>query len=315
MLTFVGRRLLALVPLLFVITVLVYATVLLLPGDPARQIAGLQAPEEDVAEIRAELGLDRSFLEQYSSWVTDAVTGDLGSSLFTDRSVWSEITSRFPVTLSVAVGALTISLVLGFAFGTAAGVRPGSIVDRLVTFGTSAGVAMPDFWLAMVLVAVLAVDRNLLPSIGYVGITDDPVEWFRHLLMPWIALGVSSAATVARQVRSALADVLEQDYIRTARAKGLSPARVIGKHAMKNAALPVATVVGLQFAYLLGGTVIIESIFSLPGLGTYMLQAVISRDLPVIQGVVLVVATVFVTVNLVVDVFYGYVNPKVRLES
>ncbi len=314
MLGYVARRIASLVPLLFVVSVLVYATVLLLPGDPARQIAGLQAPEEQVEEIRSELGLDDAFVVQYGRWVADAVTLDLGESIFSERSVRSEIVSRFPVTLSIAVGALTVSILLGFAFGTLAGTRPGSIVDRIVTFGTSAGVAVPDFWLAMVLVALFAVDNDLLPAIGYVSISDSPTDWAQHLLMPWLALGVSSGATTARQVRSSLIDVLQQDYIRTARAKGLSPVRVIGKHAMKNAALPVVTIIGLQFAYLLGGTVIIESIFSLPGLGTFMLQAVISRDLPVIQGVVLVVATIFVLANLVVDLVYGYVNPKVRLQ-
>jgi peptide/nickel transport system permease protein len=312
---YIARRLLGIIPLLFLISFAVFALVLAVPGDPARTIAGgLDADESRVEEIRAELGLDDSLWQQYTRWLGDVFSGDLGTSLFNDRTVMSELTERFPVTLSVALGAVVFAALFGIPLGLWAGMRPGTFVDRAIGVGTSFGIALPDFFLATALVVVLAVQRDLLPSIGYTDFAVDPVDWARHLIMPWIALGVSAAASLARQVRGATMEVLESDYIRTARAKGLSERRVIGKHALKNALTPAMTVLGLQFAYLLGGTFIIESIFSLPGIGQYMLAAITSRDLPVIQGVVLLVAVIFVVTNLVVDVLYGVVNPKVRVE-
>jgi peptide/nickel transport system permease protein len=211
------------------------------------------------------------------------------------------------------LGAVVFSALIGIPLGIVAGMRPGSFVDRAVGVGTSFGIALPDFFLGTALVVFFAVQRSWLPAIGYEDLADDPVEWARHLLIPWIAIGVSASASLARQVRGALIDVLEADYIRTARAKGLGERRVIGRHALKNALTPALTVIGLQFAYTLGGTVIIESIFALPGMGTYMLSAITSRDLPVIQGVVLLVAVIFVATNLVVDILYGVLNPKVRV--
>ncbi len=311
---FVARRLLGLVPLLALISFAVFALVLAIPGDPARTIAGgLDASEERVAEIDEELGLDDPLLVRYGRWLGDVTSGDLGSSLFSGRTVTSELSDRFPVTLSLALGAVVVAILLGVPLGILAGTRPGGGVDRAIGVGTSFFIALPDFFVGTALVVLLAVKSHLLPSLGYVDIAADPVQWARHLLIPWIALGLSASATLARQVRGALIEVLEADYVRTARAKGLGERRVIGKHALKNALTPALTVVGLQFAYLLGGTFIIESIFGLPGVGTYMLEAITSRDLPVIQGVVLLVAVVFVLTNLVVDVLYGVLNPKVRV--
>ena len=310
---FIVRRLLGLIPLLLLISFAVFALVLAIPGDPARTIAGgLDADEARVEEIRDELGLDDPMVVQYGRWLGDVATGDLGRSLFTDRTVTSELSQRFPVTLSLALGAVVFAALIGIPLGVVAGTRPGSLVDRAVGVGTSLGIAVPDFFLGTALVVLLAVEADLLPSIGYVEFAESPVEWARHLLIPWVALGVSASATLARQVRGAMIDVLDQDYIRTARAKGLAEHRVIGRHALKNALTPALTVIGLQFAYLLGGTFIIEFIFSLPGMGTYMLGAITSKDLPVIQGVVLLVAVIFVLTNLVVDILYGVLNPKVR---
>jgi peptide/nickel transport system permease protein len=192
-------------------------------------------------------------------------------------------------------------------------VRSGTASDRIVTVGSSLGVAIPDFWLALLLVIWFAVDTHLLPALGFVAWSTSPWQWADHLILPWIALGLGGAATIARQVRGALIDTLDQDYMRTAVAKGLSTRAVIGKHALKNALSPAVTIIGIQFGYLLGGTVIIEQIFSLPGIGQYVLQAIAEKDLPVIQGVVLVTATAFVLINLIVDVLYGYLNPKIRL--
>lgn len=312
--TFIGRRVAAMVPLLVLITLGVYALVLLIPGDPARTLAGgLHAQPSEIARVRHQLHLDEPFFAQYWRWVTHAVRGDLGVSLFQHESVKSAIGSRFPLTLSLALGGLVVSILIGLPVGVLAGTRPGTVVDRSATVASSAGIAVPDFWLAILLAVVFAVKLHLLPDLGYVGLTKSPWGWFEHLLLPWVALGVAGGATLARQVRGELIDVLDQDYIRTARSVGVPERQVIGRLALKNALTPAMTIVGIQFAYLLGGTVIIEQIFSIPGLGSLMLQAIDTKDLPVIQGVVLLTAVIFVVVNLLVDVGYGLLNPKVRV--
>ena len=280
MIGYVIRRIVALVPLLLIVSFVVFGLSLLIPGDPAQTLAGGQnAKPETVAEIRKDLHLDEPVFRQYGHWLSGVVRGDLGTSFLRNRTVAEEIRLRFPV-----------------------------------TFGTSAGLAAPDFWVAMILIGILAVQRQLLPSQGYVPFADNPLDWATHLYMPWIALGIPGAAGLARQLRGALADTLEQDYVRTARAKGMRSHSVVLKHTLKNAALVPITVIGLQFAYLLGGTVIIERIFSLPGMGQYFFDALANKDLPVIQGVVLVSALIFVVVNLAVDLMYAYLNPKVRLQ-
>ncbi|MGZ4737182.1 MAG: ABC transporter permease [Acidimicrobiia bacterium] len=311
---YVVRRLLAIIPLLLIISFIVFALSLLIPGDPARTLAGGQkATAAGVARARKKLHLDQPFVNQYGIWLGDAVQGDLGESFFNNRTVGSEIASRFPVTLSVAVGALAVTVLLGVPLGILAGTRPGSVADRIVTVSSSIGLAMPDFWLAMILLTIFAVNLHMLPSGGYVGIASSPVEWATHLYLPWIAIGIPGAAGIARQMRGAMIDALEQDYIRTAAAKGLRSRVIVFKHALKNASLAPVTVLGITFAYMLGGTVIIENIFSLPGMGSYFYDALINKDLPVIQGVVLLTALIFVALNLVVDLLYAYLNPKVRL--
>ncbi len=310
---YIARRLLVMVPLLLLISLIVFSLTFLIPGDPARTIAGPHATAERVVVVRHQLGLDQSVFHQYWRWLTHALSGNLGSSLFTHNSVATEIGHRFPVTLSLAIGALVIAVLIAVPAGVAAGTRPGGIVDRLVTLGTSTAIAIPDFWLGIMLVIVFAVKLKSLPAIGYVGISQSPVGWATHLYLPWFALGIAGAAPIARQLRGALIDVLAQDYIRTADAKGLRNVRIVLKHALKNAAIAPVTVIGIQFAYLLGGTVIIERIFSLPGLGLYFFDALNVKDLQVIQGVTLVVALIFVLINLAVDVLYAYINPRVRL--
>jgi peptide/nickel transport system permease protein len=312
---YIIRRLLAIIPLLIIVSFLVFALSLLIPGDPAVTIAGGQkATPEGVARARDKLHLDQPFVSQYGIWLRGAVQGDLGESFFNHRTVGSEISSRFPITLSVAIGALAITVLLGVPLGILAGTRPGSIADRIVTVSSSVGLAMPDFWLAMILLTLFAVNLKVLPSGGYVGIEQSPVEWATHLYLPWIAIGIPGAAGIARQMRGAMIDALQQDYIRTAAAKGLRRRVIVFKHALKNASLAPVTVLGITFAYMLGGTVIIETIFSLPGMGSYFYDALINKDLPVIQGVVLLTALIFVMLNLVVDLLYAYLNPKVRLQ-
>jgi peptide/nickel transport system permease protein len=311
---YIVRRLLALIPLLLLISFAVYALVLMIPGDPAVTLAGgAKATPAEIVRIRHQLHLDEPFIRQYLRWLGHAVTGDLGRPLFTRGTVVENITEKFPVTLSLALGAMFVSLLIGVPAGILAGTRPGSWLDRLMTFGSSLGIAIPDFWLAMILVVLFAVNMNLLPSIGWVSLTDSPWGWLQHLILPCVALGLAGGATLARQLRGSLIDVLDQDYIRTARAMGVKEREITGQLALKNAAAPAMTIIGLQFAYLLGGTFIIEQIFSIPGLGSYMLQAISAKDLPIIQGVVLVTAVIFVLVNLVVDIGYAYLSPKVQL--
>lgn len=319
LLSFIARRLLITIPLLIVISLAVFSLVLLLPGDPALTLAGgVHAKASTVAEIRRQLHLNQGFFSQYWLWLSNALRGNLGHSLFTSASVPSSsvaagIRIRFPVTICIAAGGMVTAVLIGLPTGIVAGLRPRSWADRIVTAVSSLGVALPDFWLAMLLVIVLAIHAHLLPPLGYTPFATSPWSWFQHLLMPWLALGFGGAATVARQIRGSLIDTLDQDYMRTATAKGLSPLRVVGKHALKNAISPVVTIVGIQFGYLLGGTFIIENIFSLPGIGSYMIIAIGDKDLPVVQGVALLTAVSFVIINLIVDVLYAYLNPKVRL--
>jgi peptide/nickel transport system permease protein len=315
LLSFIVRRLLITIPLLLLISFAVYSLVLILPGNPALTLAGgIHSTPAEVARITRQLHLNEPYWKQYLRWLNGVIHGNLGESLFNPgQSVASGIATRFPVTLTLAVGGMILAVLIGVPAGIVAGVHSGSARDRLVTVGSSLGVAIPDFWLALLLVIWFAVDSHILPALGYVDWSTSPWQWFEHLILPWIALGIGGSAIIARQVRGALIDTLDQDYMRTAVAKGLSTRAVIGKHALKNALSPAVTVIGIQFGYLLGGTLIIEQIFSLPGIGQYVLQAISEKDLPVIQGVVLVTATAFVLINLIVDVIYGYLNPKIRL--
>ena len=313
MIAYILRRLVAIIPLLVLISFAVFSLTLLIPGDPAREILGPNAPASEVLQLRHQMGLDQPYLVQYWHWLVNVLHGNLGRSIQENTSVSHEIAQRFPVTFSIALGGLAVTILLGVPLGVLAGTRPGSAVDRIVTVTTSTLLAIPDFWLAILLVLFFSVNLKVLPAIGYVPFTQSPLEWASHLLLPWIAVGVGGAATLARQLRGSLADALEQDYVRTAEAKGVRGSVVVLKHALKNASIAPVTILGIIFAYTLGGTVLIEYIFSIPGMGQYFYQALNSKDVPVIQGVTLLVALIFITVNLLVDVLYAYLNPKVRL--
>jgi len=314
-LTFILRRIVALIPLLFIVSVIVFGLVLLVPGDAATKLAGGEdASPHQIEQVRHELGLDRPVVTQYVDWLKGAVKLDLGDSLYSQRPVASEIWERIPVTLQIAGGALVFGLLIGIPMGIVSGMRPRGIGDRGVVMVTSFAIAIPSFWLALILILQFAVYRNVLPSRGFVKFSESPTQWFEHLLLPWITLGTLTAATIARQLRGALADTMSSDHIRTSRSVGLPSTKVVGKHALKNSSAPVLTVIGLQVAYLLGGTVVVESIFGIAGLGTYVLTAVQQNDLPAIQGAVLFIAVLTVLVNLVVDISYAILNPKVRVE-
>ena len=312
MLRAIGRRLASLPLLLFIVTVIVTAMTALIPGDPAVTIAGENASPERIEAIREQLGYDRPFLEQYTEWVGNALRGDFGDSLFTPRSVMGLLLDRLPITASLTMGALVFALLIGAPLGLIAGLRRGTFVDRIATGFASLGVSIPSYWLGLLLLLAFSIHFQIFPAIGYVRFGDDPWQWFVHLVLPSIALGASAAAELARQLRSAVADVLQEDYIRTARAKGLAERTVVVTHASKNAAGPAITVLGLQVALLLGGAVVVERIFAIPGLGQLSVVAVVDRDIPLIQGIVVLSTITVVLANLIVDIILIWLNPKLR---
>jgi peptide/nickel transport system permease protein len=310
----VARRLVALVPILLLVSFGVFLLASLVPGDAAITLAGGQnATPESIAHVRSQLHLSEPIVDQYGRWLSHAVRLDFGKSLEDGSSVSSSLRSRIPVTLGLVIAATVVSLVIGVPLGIVSALRPGGGADRASRLTASLGIAVPNFWLAVVLVALFAVHWRLLPPSGYRGLTASPTDWARHMALPAIALGAASSAALARQLRAELVDVLDASYIRTAWAKGAQARLVVGKHALKNAAIPAVTVLGLQIGYLLGGAVIVEQIFALPGLGTYFIRAVLSSDLPVIQGVTVVFVLGQLAMSLLVDLSYGVLNPKVRV--
>ena len=299
--------------MLVLVALMIFSITYLIPGDAAATIAGEGASAEDIIRIRRELGLEDPFFVQFFHWLGDVLHGDLGTSLTTGRPVSTIISNRAPISLALGAAGLLVGVVVGTTLGVIAGTKIKSIRDRLAIVGASIGVAVPNFWLGLLLVTVFAVNLGWFPSSGYVPFSEDPVEFVRHLVLPAFALGLASAAEICRQTRASLGNTLELDYVRTARMKGLPGRLVVGKHAIKNAAAPVVTTIGLQATVLLGGTVIVERVFGIPGLGTAAIEAVSSRDIPVIQGVALVTTLIAILVNLAVDLVQMYLNPKVRV--
>lgn len=313
MIGLVVRRLLSLVPILLVVSFVIFGLVALIPGDAAVTLAGgIDAQPERIEEIRAELDLDDPVVVQYANWLGDAVSLDFGTSLYSQRPVTDELAERLPVTLGLVALVMVIALIGAAIIGIVGGLRPGSVVDRGLLLGSSASIAMPSFWVGLLLIVAFAVKLKWLPPFGYTPFGESPWEWFKGMILPAIALALSSAAVIGRQLRAGLADTMRAPFVRTAWAKGGSTRQVVVGHAVKNSVLPAVTVLGLQLGALLGSTVIIERIFTIPGLGTYLLNAVNSQDLPAVQGVAVLFVLIQVTVSLLVDISYGYLNPKVR---
>jgi peptide/nickel transport system permease protein len=312
MLRVTAGRLVSAVPLVLLITVGTFVLGQLMPGDQAYAVAGPDATAEQVAQVRRDLRLEDPAPVRYVRWLGDAASGDLGVSAATRRPVADELGRRWPVTLSLGVAALALSLTLGIPIGVAQGLRPGSWLDRALLALVSLGLAAPGFWLATMLVYLFAVDRRWLPAMGYVPFGESPVDWLRHIALPAVTLAVVGAAEIARQLRSGLVGVMQQDHIRAATARGVAPRLVAGKHGLRNAALPVLTIVGLRIGQLLAGAVVVEEIFQLNGLGSYALDAILNQDFAVVQGVVLLTAVVVVAANLLVDILYHWANPKAR---
>jgi peptide/nickel transport system permease protein len=294
-----------------VVSALSFILVSLTPGDAAQVILGDAATPQAVAKLRHQLGLDQPVYEQYWHWVQRAVQGDLGASLFTGEPVTRAIGQRLPVTLSLLCGALLVILLVGVAAGVFSAVR-GGVAGRLVDAGALVGFALPSYWIGAVLIALLTVRVKLFPTTGYVPLTASATEWARALVLPVIALALHGVAAVAKTTREAMLDALGSEYIRSSRAHGIPERSLIFRHALKNAALPVVTILGVQAVGLLGGTVLVESVFALPGLGSLAVDASIQHDLPVVQGVVVCFTLVVVAINLLIDLTYTYLNPKVR---
>lgn len=312
MLRLILQRLLALVPLLFIVSVLTFSFTSLLPSDPVDLIIGDNGTQEQYELVRERLGMNQPVVVRYFQWLGKAVQGDLGTSFFNSVSVMGAVMQRLPVTLSLTAMSALIAILIGVAAGVAAALRPQSWVDRFATLGATFGQAVPNFWFGLILVAIFAVNLRWFPATGFTPITQSPWEWLRSVILPSIALGTASSAAIARQVRSAMVGVLQQDYIRAARAQGLSAQRVIFKHALTNAMVPVVAVLSFQITVLLGGALIVEQVFAINGLGTLAIGAVRQQDIPMLQGLVLVMVGLVVVVQLATDVVYGLLNPKAR---
>lgn len=310
---FVIRRVLAMVPVMFLVSFMAFGLVHLVPGDPAVALAGDPPTQERIDFIREEYGFNDPFVVQYVRWLGDVVTGDLGESLFTDQPVADTVRNRLPITLNLVFGATVIALLVGIPAGVLAATRRGRWPDRAVNVFAASCVSLPNYFFGMLMIIAFALKLKWLPAVGYTSFFDDPSLWAKHILLPCISLSLLTMAVITRQLRTALVGVLDQDYIRTAHAKGLRGRVVVFKHALKNATAPVVTIMGAQIALLVGGTVIIERMFAIPGLGNVAVEAVTRRDMPIIQGAVLVSAVIVQLVNLVCDVINAYLNPKVRL--
>jgi peptide/nickel transport system permease protein len=318
MLRFLTRRLLLGLLVLWIVSVAVFVLFFVTPHDPARLIAGRLATPQTVALVNHRLGLDRPLVDEYGGFVWRALHGDLGYSYYSSAPVRQLLASRLPVTASLALGAAVLWLVVGVGVGVAAARRPRSLVDRAGTLFVLTGLSMPTFLVGLLLIYFLffrlhLAGVDLFPAGGYVPLTQDPAGWAQHLLLPWITLAVVIAATYSRLTRSSLLEVLGQDYIRTARSKGLSEPRVVYRHGLRSALTPVVTQLGIDLGGLLGGVIVTEEVFGLPGLGQLAWQSVTNQDLPVIIGTVLVASLFIVLANILVDLSYALLDPRVRL--
>lgn len=302
---YILRRLLMLIPVILGVTFIIFTMLYFTPGDPARIMLGEAAAEADVIRLRAELGLDDPFLVQFGRYVKDAVVHqDIGRSYTTNRPVLELIMTRFPSTLKLAALGIIVAVILGIPTGIISATKQYSLFDNVAMVVALLGVSMPNFWQGLMMILVFSVYLGWLPSSGF----NTPA----HMVLPALTIGTSTAAIITRMTRSSMLEVIRQDYIRTARAKGQVESKVINRHALKNALIPIITVIGLQFGYLLGGAVLTESIFAVPGVGRLMVDSIRSRDFPVVQGGVLFIAVTFSFVNLIVDILYAFVDPRIR---
>jgi peptide/nickel transport system permease protein len=312
MLRFIGWRLVLAVPTLLIVTLFVFSLQKLLPGDPVLTLAGEERDPQVLAFLRDKYRLDDPVAVQYLAWVGNALRGDLGISLKTDQPVLHLIATKLPITIELAILSMLVALLIGIPAGIIAAVRKGEAVDYAASVVALSGISIPNFWLGVLLILVFAVQLQWLPASGFVPITEDLGANLQSMILPSLVLGTGLAATLMRHTRSAMLAVLRSDYIRTARAKGLLPRAVILKHAFRNALVPIVTLTTLLFGELIGGAVLTEQVFGIPGFGKLIVDAVFNRDYAVVQGVVLCVAVAFILLNLLADILYVLINPRLR---
>ncbi len=308
------HRLLAVIPVLAVVATIVFLLIHLIPGDPVSVMLGPDATEAQINATRRSLGLDRPVHEQLVKFYGRVVRGDLGQSYFLDRPVTTALRERAEPTLVLTFSALLVAVVIGVPSGVLAAAYRGSVWDRTLMTGALLGVCVPGFWLSLNFIYLFAVRLGWLPAAGYTSLFVDPGAAIRHMILPAVSLGFNQSALIARIARSCMLEVLQQDYIRTARAKGLSRRVVVYVHALRNALVPVTTVIGITLAILIGGAVVTEIVFNIPGLGRLIISAILRRDYPVVQGVVLVTAAAYVVINLAVDMLYAFIDPRIRYD-
>ncbi len=310
----IRRRAFQIVPVIILATFVVFGLLQLVPGDIAVTLAGENATDARIQQIRQSYGLDRPFLVQYGTWLWNAVHLDLSRSYLSNEPVLGQILHRFPTSLLIVGGALSLSLLIGIPLGVLAATKSGSKLDTAVTSFASLGVALPNFWLAMILVATFALSWNWFPATGSVALAKDPAKALLHAALPAIALAAGGVAEVARQLRSALIEILSSQYVRTLHAKGLSPMAILWKHGLKNVSVTLLTVIGLLVNRLLGATVVVEAVFAIPGMGSLIVHAAIHKDFPVVQGVVLSMVVIVISLNLLIDLLYTLLDPRVGLK-
>jgi len=313
MLSYLVKRLVGIIPVLLIVSIFTFLLIHIIPGDPAGNILGPHAPKEEILALRSKLGLDQPIFIQYFNWLNRLFSGDMGESITTGRPVLQMILMRLPVTLAMTLLATVISILIAIPLGVIAAVKQNSKTDLFSMLAALLGISVPSFWLGIMLIYLFSVKLGWLPSIGYVPLTENFREASKFLILPAASMGMVLAAVVTRMVRSSMLEVLRQEYITTARSKGLSELAVIIRHGLKNALIPVITVIGLNFGYLLGSTVVIEQVFTLPGVGSMVITAILGRDYPVLQGVLLFITFFYLIINLIVDMLYSFLDPRIRL--
>ncbi|HEY8529388.1 MAG TPA: ABC transporter permease [Paenibacillaceae bacterium] len=309
---FLLRRLLYVIPMVFVVTLVVYSLVLLIPGDPVLVLLGENATEEKIAELKRQLGLDKPIIEQYFTWLSNAIQGDLGRSIFTGQSVSEAVAERLAVSLQLVTAAILIAVVVGMTLAILSIYYAGTWIDYVVRFISTLGVAVPHFLFAMFLVVLFSLKLKWLPATGFTSIAESPGGFLRDITLPALSLSLGGIAIITRHLRSSLMEVLDADYIRTAYSKGVSRWQALFGHALRNAMLPVVTTIGLMFGNTLGATVVIETIFAIPGLGQLAVGAILQRDFTMVQGVVLVMFMMVVIINFLTDIVYALLDPRIE---
>lgn len=309
------KKFLTIIPLMLAVSVLLFILINALPGDASMSVMTEASSQEYVDAMREKMGLDKPPVERYFAWLKDALRGNLGSSLLTTETVAQKLALRFPITMEITLVAMLISVVIALPLGVLSALKRNTIYDITGSLVSMVGVAMPSFWLGLLLVMYFAVNKRLLPASGFTPFSEDPVANIRCIILPCISIGFGFAATIMRQTRSALLEVLEQDYIMTAHAKGLKEHVVIWRHAMRNALIPVLTVTAMQIGRLIGGAVVTETVFAIPGMGSAIVSAITNRDYPVAMGMIIVVVAVVVTINTIVDVLYLIIDPRISTKA